>query len=216
MATRTAVGLIIIIVGAMLFMSAWLYPQLPETVVSHWGANGAPNGMMPKFWGLFFLPLLTAGIVLLVFCLPYLDPLRKNIESFRSIYNTFVVGLALFLLYVHSLTLLWNTGTYFDMGRALLPALGVGMYGLGMMLRHTKRNWFIGIRTPWTLSSDRVWEKTHALGSTLFETVGALIVLSALFIEGRYYLWIILVPILAAAGAVVVYSYVLYGREKKS
>ena len=213
MSTKTAAWIVVALIGLTFASSIWLYPQLPETLVSHWNAAGQPNGTLPKFWGLFLTPLIMAACALLFFFLPYLDPLRKNIETFRRQYNQFIVWFVIFLFYVHGLTLLWNTGARFDMGRVIMPALGILFYLIGIMLRSTKRNWFIGIRTPWTLSSDAVWTKTHELGSTLFEASGALTVFGAFF-DSRYSIRFLLAPILTSALAVVIYSYVLYQREQ--
>jgi uncharacterized membrane protein len=81
----------------------------------------------------------------------------------------------------------------------------------GIMMRKAKRNFFIGIRTPWTLSSDRVWDKTHRLGSILFIILGILAMLGTFFVDNA--IWFLMVPILATTLFLVIYSYVLYQRE---
>jgi uncharacterized membrane protein len=120
----------------------------------------------------------------------------------------------LFFGYIWALTIAWNLGyTNFRMSSAMLPAMGLLFLFVGWMLRKAKRNFFIGIRTPWTLSSDRVWEKTHQLGSILFYVSGALALLGSM--SGRYAFWFVMVPVLGSTLFLVVYSYVLYRQEAK-
>ena len=94
----------------------------------------------------------------------------------------------------------------------MLPAIGLLFIFIGFMLRQAKRNFFIDIRTPWTLSSDRVWEKTHRIGSTLFMLAGALAVIGSLF-GGLTAFWMLMIPIFGSTIFLVIYSYVLYKQE---
>lgn len=84
---------------------------------------------------------------------------------------------------------------------------------LGFLLDHAEQTWFVGIRTPWTMSSERVWKKTHALGGTLFKIAGIISITGILF--GRYALWFCIVPILFVAVYLVVYSYLEFRREER-
>jgi uncharacterized membrane protein len=118
-----------------------------------------------------------------------------------------------FMTYLHGLTLAWNLGfTGFHMSTALLPAMGLLFVLIGAMLTQAKRNFFIGIRTPWTLSSDRVWDKTHALGSKLFILSGILTFFGA-FLGGMTAFLFVFVPLMATSLFLVVYSYFLYRQE---
>jgi uncharacterized membrane protein len=114
-----------------------------------------------------------------------------------------------FLLYVFGLQLAWNLGARFDFVQALIPALAVLWYVTGVVLGQIKRNWFMGIRTPWTLSSDAVWDRTHALGGQLFK-IAAVISLAGLFFRGGLVIVMVIVPVLAVAVVTVAYSYVVY------
>ncbi|MFN8461211.1 MAG: SdpI family protein [Anaerolineales bacterium] len=96
----------------------------------------------------------------------------------------------------------------------LLPVVGLLFIGIGYMMGKAKRNFFIGIRTPWTLSSETVWDETHKLGSKLFMLGGAVTIVSVFL--GETGIWIMLAAILIAAFVPIVYSYVLYQRETKS
>ena len=211
MRTTTFASLGIILLSFLIGL--YLYPQMPETVASHWNARGEADGYMPKFWGLFLLPLISLGLLLLLVLIPKIDPLKANIETFRKYYDGFVVLMMAFLFYLYLLTVLWNIDIRFDMLRALAPAFGALLYYTGVLVENAKRNWSIGIRTPWTLSSDRVWEKTHKLGGRLFKIAGAIAVVGAFF--GSYGIVFILVPVILFAAYAMVYSYLQYQKELK-
>ena len=216
MSTRnTIIAASLLIIFATLVGIA-LWPRLPDPMASHWDVNDQVNGYMSKIWGVFLMPLMTAGLVLFFFAIPRIDPLRANIAAFREAFNLFIVLFVGFMVYIYFLTLLWNLGyTGFNMSEAMLPALGVLFFFTGYLMRKAQRNFFIGIRTPWTLSSDRVWDETHRVGSVLFMIAGVLAFLGS-FVGGVTAFWFILVPIMASALVTLVYSYVVYQREIKA
>ena len=191
----------------------YFYSQMPDKIASHWNAQDQVDGYMPKFWGLFLMPVISIGLLLLFMLIPKIDPLKKNIEKFRKYYNWFVLLIIIFLFYIYLLTVLWNIGFRFAMSQMMLPSLGILFYYIGILLENAKRNWFIGIRTPWTLSSDKVWDKTHKIGSKLFKIIGVIAFLGIFF--QKYSIWFILVPILLVAGYLIVYSYFEYQKLRK-
>jgi uncharacterized membrane protein len=154
MSTRLTLVLSLVSVLLALSLSLVFWPRLPDPMASHWSAAGEVDGYMPRFWGVALMPLVTLAMLGLFLLVPQIDPLRSNIQAFRPIYNLFIFFVILFLLYVHLLTLLWNVGYRLAIDRALPPALGLLFLLIAYLLRHARRNWFIGIRTPWTLSSD--------------------------------------------------------------
>lgn len=216
MSTRTTtIVVLFMIVGATL-AGLLLWNRLPDQMASHWNANDQVDGYMPKFWGVFMLPLITLGMFVLFLVIPAIDPLKANIAQFREAFNLFIVLMVAFMVYIHGLTLAWNLGyTSFKMSGAMLPALGLLFIFIGFMLRQAKRNFFIGIRTPWTLSSDQVWEETHRLGAVLFMISGALAFIGGLF-GGTTAFWMMFIPIMGSTLFLLVYSYVLYRRETKT
>jgi uncharacterized membrane protein len=210
---RAATSAMLIIIAMAFGIAVYLYPQMPGRMASHWNAMGEADGHMPKFWGLFLMPLVSAGLSLLFLAIPRIDPLKRNIEKFRKHYEALVVIILLFLFYVFLLTTLWNLGMRFNLGQLLFPALAGLFFYIGTILGKFKRNWFIGIRTPWTLSSDRVWGRTHRLGGKLFKACGLIALLGALF--PGHGLVLVLAPILLSAGYLFVYSYLEYQKEAK-
>ena len=214
MSTRTTVILTLIVIAAALALSSLVYNRLPDRVASHWNAQDQVNGTMPRFWGVFLMPLITLAMLGLFLLIPAIDPMKANIARFRGAFNTFIVLMVLFMLYLHVLTLLWNLGVQsFRMSTALLPALGVLFVFVGLMLRRARRNFSIGIRTPWTLSSDRVWDQTHRLGAVLFLISGALTAFGAFF-PGSVAYWFVMGPVSASSLFLVVYSYFLWRAEQ--
>ena len=216
MNTRTTIILVLLMIAAATLVGVALWNRLPDPMASHWNANDQVDGYMSKPWGVFLLPLVTLGILVLFLLIPNIDPLKANIAQFREAFNLFITLIVAFMLYVYILSLRWNLGyTDFGMGRAMLPALGVLFFFVGYLLRKAKRNFFIGIRTPWTLSSDRVWDETHRLGSILFMISGGFALLGSLF-GGMTAFWLFFVPIMASTLITLVYSYLIYQREIKA
>ncbi len=191
----------------------FLYPQMPDQMASHWDDRGQVDDYMSKFWGLFLLPFTSVFLCLLFVSIPKIDPLKVNIEKFRDYYDGFVAFMIIFLFYIYLLTVLWNVGIRFNMSRLLAPAMGVLFYYCGILIKNTKRNWFIGIRTPWTLSSEKVWDKTHQIGGKLFKIAG-IIALSGAFFQ-KYALFLVLAPVISVSIYTIVYSYFEYQKEIK-
>lgn len=213
MSTRTTVILALLMIGIAVGISLAVFDQLPERVASHWNANDQVDGTMSRFWGAFLMPLITLAMLALFLIIPIIDPMRANIATFRRLFNLFIVLIVAFMLYMHILTLLWNLGVQTRIGSAMLPAMGLLFIFIGIMLRGARRNFSIGIRTPWTLSSDRVWDRTHRLGSILFVASGVLAALGAFF-RGPVAYWFVMLPVLGSSLFLVVYSYVLWRAEQ--
>ena len=205
------IALAIVILSFVLGLA--LYDRMPARMASHWNMSGEVDGFMSRFWGLFFAPIILAGLLLLFLAVPRTDPLKDNMEFFRVHFDRFMILLFAFLLYLYLLTIAWNIGRRFVMIRLLAPGFAILFFFCGVFLERTKRNMFIGIRTPWTLTSDRVWEKTHRLGGILFKIAGVLSLGGIAFPSHAIYF--VLAPVLFAALAVSLYSYREQGRESR-
>jgi uncharacterized membrane protein len=211
MSTRTAAFTIVGLIGLAFLVALFLYPQMPDPMPSHWNAAGEVDGYMAKFWGLFLMPLLALGVFVLFLAIPRIDPLKANIAQFIRAYNLMMVLLIGYLLYVYALTLLWALGYQFNMTFTLLPAMGLLFIAIGYLVGKAKRNFFVGIRTPWTLSSDTVWAKTHQLGKWTFVGAGVVSIVCAFL--GEVGFWIFTLILLGAAVVPIIYSYILWRRE---
>jgi uncharacterized membrane protein len=160
-----------VLIGGALVASAVLYPWVPEMIPTHWNLEGEIDDYGNKQWALFLVPGMMVGLLSLFLALPWLSPKQFSLDSFRSTYGFIVVLLMATLAYIHGLTLWAALAGQVDITRALLAGLLI-MFGLmGNVLGKVRRNFWVGIRTPWTLASDRVWNDTHRLAAQWF--VGA-------------------------------------------
>lgn len=201
---------IAIIVICAFAASLLFYPALPEQMTVHWNAEGEPDGYMSTIGGVMIIPIIMLFIGVLALVLPRMDPLRQNFRKYAKAYYATILLILLFLLYLHGVMIAWNLGLELDMMRMIAPALGVLFIVIGALLQKSRRNWFFGIRTPWTISNDKVWKKTHRLGSYLFMISGVLALFGAII--PRMAIWFILVPILSTVVISFVYSYYLYRK----
>lgn len=213
MSTKLSLSLSFVLIVLAALVGMLFYTQLPDPMPSHWNAAGQIDDFMPKFWGVFLMPLLTAALTALLTAIPAIDPLKANIAQFRGLYNAFIVGFVVYMLYVYGLTLAAALGYSFNMTLMLLPVMGLLFIGIGYLMKSAKRNFFIGIRTPWTLSSDSVWDETHKLGAKTFMVSGVIIFLSAFL--GEAGIWLMTTVLLIAVFVPVIYSYILFVRETK-
>lgn len=216
MSTRATLILSLILILAATLAGLLLWSRLPDQMASHWNENDQVDGYMSKFWGVFLMPLVTVGMLVLFLVIPSIDPLKANIAQFRGAFNLFIALMIAFMIYMHGLTLAWSLGYQnFKMSMAMLPFIGLLFIFIGYMLRQAKRNFFIGIRTPWTLSSDRVWDKTHQFGSILFMASGVFTIIGGFF-GGMTAFWLMFVPLIGSSLFLVIYSYILYRDETKA
>jgi uncharacterized membrane protein len=211
MKTKTVVIITALLCLAVLGLGLILAPRFPDPMVVHWNAAGEADGYGSRFTGIWMIPLMTVGLAFLLIAMPKIDPLKKNIAAFRGEFNLFILLFAVFMVYIQVLSLLSNLGRQFNMLLFMLPAMAAFYYFIGVMLAKAKRNYFIGIRTPWTLADDQTWDITHKAGAKAFK-IGALITLLGLLLPAQAAIWFVMLPLLGAAFFAVVYSYFVYRR----
>lgn len=148
--------------------AALLYARLPAVIPMHWGISGAADGFAPRI-GAFYTPLLTAGLLLLLQLLPRIDPHRENYARFAESYAAFRLALALFLGLTEASMLCeaLRPGTL-DIGRVITAGVGLLLCVIGNFMPKFRHNYFVGIRTPWTLADEQVWYATHRLGGRVW------------------------------------------------
>jgi uncharacterized membrane protein len=204
---------ILFVIIASFAMSAFFYPLLPNQMASHWNIKGDVDGYLSKFWALFLMPIISLILFLFFILIPKIDPLRENIGKFIKYYHGFIIVLILFLYYLYYVTLILNIGFKFNIIQLLAPAFAGFFYYIGILMENLKRNWFIGIRTPWTLSSDKVWLKTHKVGGKLYKYCAAFSILGIYLFN--YAIYLIVLPIILISLYLVVFSYFEYKKEEK-
>lgn len=196
------IGLALFVVN--LVISLVTYPMLPERIIIHWGAGGMPDGYSPKIFGFLLMQLVQAFVLGIYYVIPRIDPQGKVKTSSGYFSNTMNLLLVYFTFF-NVLFIAQNLGYDFNMTSVVVPAVGVLLFFLGHFMSKAERNWFFGIRTPWTLSSDEVWLSTHEKAGLLFKICGVIAVLSMLV--PKYSIWLVVLPITFAGMYLVVFSY---------
>jgi uncharacterized membrane protein len=210
----TTIELIILaMILATFAAGAILYPGMPDRMPSHWNTAGEVDGYAPKLPGVFLLPCIMTFVFILFYAIPRVDPLRANIQQFRNAYDRFILIIILFLIAIYVHIILWSRGIELDTATVIMFGIAVLMFAVGTLCEHAKRNYFVGIRTPWTLQSDFVWKKTHKIGGLLFHIVSFVIALGVFF--PKYTVYIALIPVGGIGIFLVIYSYVIYEREQR-
>ncbi|MEI8143615.1 MAG: DUF1648 domain-containing protein [Candidatus Berkelbacteria bacterium] len=193
-------------------IAIFYYPQMPPQIASHWNASGVVDGYMSKFWGLFFLPILLFFLYLLFIFLPMIDPKKENVKDFRNNFDNFINAFFVFMFGIYLFTIAWNLGYKIDIMKFFAIGFAVFIYFLAILIEKAKMNWFIGIRTPWTLSNEKVWDDTHRLGGKAYKIAAALSLLG--LFTGKYALAFIALPLVLVSFYLVIYSYLEYKKEK--
>lgn len=195
--------------AATAVLAALLYHRLPDATPIHWGINGDANGFMGKPFGPFLYPATIAAMALLGTVLPYIAPRGFELTGFASAFDLILLASISFIAFVALVIDAEALGFPVSAGHLVGVAVGVLLIAIGNVMGKTRRNYFVGFRTPWTLSSDEVWSRTHRFGGRLFVISGLVFCASAALGEG------LLIPVLvnmAAVLAIIVYSYVAYRR----
>jgi len=174
MTTKGAVIAIVLMLGAALAGSAVLYPVLPDRVPTHWNLHGEVDHWSSKGFGCLGIPgLLLLPLVFLAVG-DWLSPRQFKVGDFRFAFNYLMVILAGLFAYLHALVLAAALHPHASFARWLIGGIFLFFAWIGNLLGKTRRNFWIGIRTPWTLSSDAVWIATHRFGARVFMATGIL------------------------------------------
>ncbi|HXV17280.1 MAG TPA: DUF1648 domain-containing protein [Gemmatimonadaceae bacterium] len=202
----------VLIVLIAVVASAIMYPQLPERMPTHWSRSGEVTGWSSRFWGAWMMPLILAGTWLLMRVLPHIDPRRDNYANFRGAYETIIISVMLLMLAAHILILESAMGRAISFERLVPAGVGLMFIVVGIVLPRLHSNWFVGIRTPWTLSSDLSWKETHRVGGYLFIAVGAVTLLTAVAAPTLTFK-VLFAATLIMVTFVFAYSYVVWKRD---
>ena len=159
-------------IALMLVLTAITLPQAAEKVPIHWGFDGTPDQNAPALLTLLFIPLISIGVLLLALLLPRIDPGRENYKNFEASYWKVILAFLIYLGGFHGLICYAAAGHKVNMTSALAVMVGILLIVIGNFMGKLRPNWMIGIRTPWTLSSKRSWDKTHRLGRWVIMFMG--------------------------------------------
>ena len=202
-----------IVLTAAVFVAILIaYPQLPNQVPTHWNMQGQANNYSAK-WTLFLIgPGLMAGILLLFYFLPWLSPKHWEVDTFQFTYLYIMVVLVSMLAYFTGVSLWVSLGYAANVDRAIVGGICLLFALLGNVMGKVRRNFYIGVRTPWALANERVWNATHRFAAKTFVLGGVIgLALTAIGVKG----WLPFAALMASALVPVVYSLVVYKQLKR-
>ena len=197
---------------ASIILGIYFYMHFPERVVTHWGFNGEPNGYSNKFVGAFICPIILIFMYILFYFLPVLDPKKENYPKFAKSYFLIKNYFLAFILLVSVLIGMYNLGFDLSIGKSISFLVGILFIVIGNSIKNIQQNFFIGIRTPWTLSSEKVWDKTHLLFGKLFSLFGLIIMLLP-FLSKTIGIVVFIFGLVSVILGSTGYSYYLYRKE---
>ena|SRR5579863_5651259 len=188
------------------------YSRLPAIVPAHWNIRGEVDRYGSKWETLAFMPAIMVGMILLVAALPWLSPRKYEMNGGKPAYLQIMTVLLVFFAYIHFTLLSTAAGRHFDVPKAVLGGVCALFAAMGPMLSRLPRNFYVGVRTPWTLANEHVWQATHHFAAKCF-TAGGLVGLVLTFTGLR--VWALVVASGVAAVAPVIYSLVIYKQLER-
>lgn len=203
--------------GILLNLAAALFGlamrnRLPERVASHWGAHGEVNGYSSRAALVLLVPLLSLVLAIVLAYAPTLDPKRRNFPMHAGAYWVVTNVVLAFLAATHVMLIGFNLGWPMNINVLMGVGLGLLFIVLGNVLTRVRPNWIFGVRTPWTLSSDRSWRETHRVAGYGFVAAGIATLITG-FAAPKVALIVMLAGVGAAAVVSVVWSYVAWKRD---
>lgn len=200
------------IIAAMFVLGAATYRLMPAQMPSRWDARGEVTTYLSRFWGVWLLPTVTLGVWMLFQVLPRLDPRGENYASFLGTYRLFINVLVLFLAGVYGVTLAAALGWNMPINKLITAGVGLLFATLGNELGRVQPNFFVGIRTPWTLADPEVWRQTHRVGGRVMVAVGLAHIAAALLLPETWQTGVVIMGTLIVALGSVAYSFVVWRR----
>ena len=170
-----AVLIVVTFVGAIL-----VYPRLPDRVPIHWDIHDRVNGYGPSWMATFLMPVMLLALWGLMRFLPRIDPRRANYAKMQGVYDLVVNVMLTLIAVLHFVVLGAASGVPISIARVVPAIVGVALIVIGRLLPLAQPNWWFGIRTPWTLSNDRVWARTHRVGGYVMMTIGVLAIVASI------------------------------------
>lgn len=163
-----SLALVAIALGA----SAWLYPSLPEQIPTHWNIEGKVDGFGPKGVAAWILPGVAALFLGFMSLLPWLSPRGFEVDVHSRAFAVLVVALTALFVFIHFLALAAALRPGLAVDRALVAGVLLFLAAIGSTFAGIRRNFFIGVRVPWTIASERVWDDTHRLAARIWVAGG--------------------------------------------
>jgi uncharacterized membrane protein len=200
------------LLAVMFLLAAWTWPKATDHIPVHWNAVGQVDRYGGKVEGLLLVPLLAVAIYFLLLVLPRFDPGRANYAQFSGTYTLIRFAVLALMAFVYVITILPIHGRAVDVATLVPVAVGALFILLGSVMGKLRPNWFVGIRTPWTLSSKQSWVRTHRVGGWLFILMGLAFIVIA-FIRTQWAFMVVMALVLASVVVMTVYSYLVWRND---
>jgi len=202
----------IALIALMFAAAALAWPVAPDRIPVHWNASGGIDRYGGKVEGLLLMPLLACGIYLLMRYLPNLDPGRANYARFGGVYATIRISVLALMAAIQGVTLFTVLRRPVDMSLIVPVLVGSLFVVIGGVMGKIRPNWFVGIRTPWTLTSKMAWVRTHRLGGWLFVAQGLCFIASGVVGLPAFHL-VVIGSMFAVIVVLFVYSYLVWRTD---
>ena len=198
---------------AMIAATVILWTSLPDQMPIHWNIAGEIDNYASKFWVAFMVPVMAIFFMLLFKVIPLIDPKKEKYKLFEKPWAAIQFGIYGFMTYMHFLTLYLSINQEADIVKFILPGIGILFILLGNYMSKVRQNYFVGIKTPWTLNNEDVWNKTHRIAGLFFVLTGIIFLLEA-FIQ-LYLLPVFIITFVLMIFVPVIYSYLIFKKLKK-
>lgn len=201
-----------LLVFLALSATALAWARLPERMPMHWNIAGEVDRYGSRAEGALLLPLVMVATWAMMRVLPRIDPRRASYAKMAGTYDLVITIVLASLLVLHVTILAVALGYPVDVSTVAPLVVGAVFMVIGNVLPRARPNWWFGIRTPWTLSNDRVWARTHRVGGYAMLAAGLGMVMVA-FVPGSGAKLALLVLTGLCALVPVVYSYFAWRQE---
>lgn len=200
-----------LLMAGLLVTAFLVYPHLPDRVPSHWNIRGEIDGYQGRSFGAFFAPLMSIGLYLMMLFLPLIDPKRENYLRFKGAYTFLRWGLVLFMAVLYGVTLMTAFGYPVNVNLVIKAMVACLFIVIGNFMGQFRHNYFVGIKTPWTLANEEVWQRTHRMGGILWVICGLICLVMAPF-DNTWSAAIYFGAIMVMALGPIIYSYLVFAR----
>lgn len=202
-----------VLMTGLLLAAVLVYPHLPDKVPGHWNIHGQVDAYYPRSFGAFFAPLLTIAIYFLMLFTPVLDPRRDNYQRFSGAYTFLRWSLVFFFALIYIATIMVSLGYPVNIALMVKTLVAILFIIIGNYMGQFRHNYFVGIKTPWTLANEEVWQRTHRMGGRIW-VLGGLLCLAMAPFQTSWSAYLFFAAIMLMTIVPTVYSYIIFTKLK--
>lgn len=199
----------------MVAITAWAWTQIPAgtDIPTHFGPDGQPDAYSSKTFGLLFMPTVAAALFALLYVVPSIDPRRTNLAKSAVAYNTITIAVMVLMTGVDIVVVSYGLGHALDVAALVTVGVGALFVVIGFALPRLQSSYLVGIRTPWTLTSEKSWRQTHILGAWLFAIFGIALIASGLWLPTDVMPTVLITGVVVILVVPTTYSYFVWRSD---